>query len=310
MRVVIVGLGIQGKKRQRFAGGDLVATVDPYENATKYKDITQVPLDEFDAALICTPDNEKIQIAKYLLGSGKHVLVEKPLLASDRSELLELQELATTRRVICYTAYNHRFEPHIVRLKELLGSGELGNLYMIRMSYGNGTARDVRHSPWRDQGMGVLADLGSHLLDLARFFFGQRDYSFEPWSLNRFENQSFDYVLFGSSSWPILQIEATLLSWRNSFKVDIIGELGSAHIDGLCKWGSSTLTVRKRSFPSGKPAEERRALECADPTWEREYQHFKELCSTGFTYLANDIWINDVLHTLEQRVPGLTEGQL
>ena len=35
------------------------------------------------------------------------------------------------------------------------------------MFYGNGTARLVRDSAWRDQGAGVLPDLGSHLLDTA-----------------------------------------------------------------------------------------------------------------------------------------------
>ena len=40
------------------------------------------------------------------------------------------------------------------------------------MFYGNGTARLVRESAWRDAGAGVLPDLGSHLLDTARFWFG------------------------------------------------------------------------------------------------------------------------------------------
>ena len=47
-----------------------------------------------------------------------------------------------------------------------------GRIYRCRMFYGNGTARLVRDSAWRDQGAGVLPDLGSHLLDTARFWFG------------------------------------------------------------------------------------------------------------------------------------------
>ena len=39
------------------------------------------------------------------------------------------------------------------------------------MFYGNGTARLVRNSYWRDQGNGVLSDLGSHLVDTSKFFF-------------------------------------------------------------------------------------------------------------------------------------------
>ena len=73
---------------------------------------------------------------------------------------------------VCYTAYNHRFEPHYVRMRDLVKSGVLGDIYRCRMFYGNGTARLVRDSAWRDRGAGVLPDLGSHLLDTARFWFG------------------------------------------------------------------------------------------------------------------------------------------
>ena len=40
-----------------------------------------VPLDDYDAVLACIPDEPKIEMLDYLLGNGKHVLVEKPLWA-------------------------------------------------------------------------------------------------------------------------------------------------------------------------------------------------------------------------------------
>ena len=49
-----------------------------------------------------------------------------------------------SKGAVCYTAYNHRFEPHFVRMREVIASGELGALYHCRMFYGNGTARLVR----------------------------------------------------------------------------------------------------------------------------------------------------------------------
>ncbi len=92
-----------------------------------------------------------------------------------------------------------------------------------------------------------------------------------------------------------MQLEASYISWRNTFTADIYGELGSAHIDSLCKWGPSTLTVRRRVFPSGVPNEEVNILECPDPTWENEYEYFKGLCQNGETNLDNDRWINAIL---------------
>jgi predicted dehydrogenase len=147
MRVVIVGLGVQGRKRRAVAGSDAVASVDPVNPEADYRFLTDVPLSAYDAALVCTPDDAKLEQLSYLFENGKHVLVEKPLLASDTATLKRLAELARSRGALCYTAYNHRFEPHFVRMKQTLESGFLGRPYLCRMFYGNGTARDVRNSP-------------------------------------------------------------------------------------------------------------------------------------------------------------------
>ncbi len=297
MRTVIVGLGVQGQKRMTIAAEDVVATVDPFVKA-HYKTIEQVPLDSYDAALVCTPDQAKLEVLEYLLFHGKHALVEKPLLVPDREKLYRLGEIARSKGTACYTAYNHRFEPHIVRVKQLLDSGVLGNIYLAKFFYGNGTAVDVRQSPWRDQGLGVLSDLGSHLLDLTLFLFGQIDSKFEPWCLTRFENRAFDYFLFGGTGKPVLELEGALVCWRNTFTVDLFGESGSLHVRGLCKWGPSTLTVRRRVFPSGKPLEEEETIQGPDPTWKMEYEHFKKLCETGGVNIEKDLWINSVLNNL------------
>lgn len=301
MRTIVVGLGIQGNKRQVFAGSDLVTTVDPVNPNAKFKNVKDVPLDSYDSALLCTPDQVKFELIRYLLTNKKHVLVEKPLLAPTNDELNELQALAKQNGVTCYTAYNHRFEPHIVNLKKVIDSGELGEIYSARFFYGNGTARDVKLSVWRDKGTGVLPDLGSHLLDMAMFLLGDKVPSnFVPWSFNCHENNAFDHVVFGAQSKPLVMMEATLLSWRNSFYADIYAEKGSAHIDCLCKWGPSKFTVRKRVLPSGRPTETVDVLEMKDPTWAIEYDYFKELCKTGQSNLGNDIWINTILNKLAQ----------
>jgi len=290
MRIAVIGLGVQGRKRCAVAGDLVTVTVDPVAANAQYRAIQEAPLDAFDAACACVPDQEKLSILRYLLAHKKHVLVEKPMLAAP-AEIQELAELARTNRVACYTAYNHRFEPHIARSKAMLDSNALGTIYLARFFYGNGTARDVRNSPWRDKGLGVLSDLGSHLLDMALFLFGPRATPGEVWSVNRFENRAPDHVLFGYRGKPVLEMEATLVSWRNGFNLDIYGELGSAHIDCLCKWGPSTLTVRKRLLPSGRPKETVEILEQPDPTWKLEFDYFLGLCQTGGTNLVNDLWI-------------------
>jgi scyllo-inositol 2-dehydrogenase (NADP+) len=302
MRVIVVGLGVQGYKRRRIAGADFIADVDPVNREARYRSVAEVPLAEYDAALVCVPDNAKLDLLTYLLGNGKHVLVEKPLFAPDDALILELEALARSNGVICYTAYNHRFEPHFVRMRDLVISGELGRLYRCRMFYGNGTARLVRDSAWRDQGAGVLPDLGSHLLDTVRFWFGAPAGDFAIVSSDRFENRAPDHVVFASgTSKPQLELEMTLLSWRNHFTCDVFAEHGSAHIRSLCKWGPSTFTHRTRVLPSGRPPEHAITLVMDDPTWTAEYAHFRQLCAGGSTTdLSNDLWLNRTLRQLAQ----------
>ena len=68
----------------------------------------------------------------------------------------------------------------------------------------------------------------------------------------KFENHSYDYSFITSNLKNMqINLEMTYCMWRNSFKLDIIGNLGSIHMDCLCKWGPLKLILRKRVKPSG-----------------------------------------------------------
>jgi predicted dehydrogenase len=300
MRVVVVGLGVQGYKRRKFAGSDYVASVDPANAEAEHRALRDVPTESYDAVLACVPDEPKLDLLRYCVEHGKHVLVEKPLWVPREDDIIELERRARAKGVVIYTAYNHRFEPHYVRMRDLIHSGVLGEIYRCRMFYGNGTARLVRNSEWRDQGAGVLPDLGSHLLDTCRFWFGGIDEGFSVTAANRFENRAPDHVVIANETTrPRIELEMTLLMWRNHFTCDILAEKGTAHISSLCKWGPTTFTHRERVLPSGRPPEETATLVQDDPTWEAEYAHFKGLCaSKAQTDLATDRWLHRVLARL------------
>jgi len=306
MKIIVAGLGIQGAKRRRIAGSDVVATVDPFVTEADYQSVEAVPITDYDAALLCIPDEPKVDLINYLIGAGKHVMVEKPLVSEDQRELENLASLLNRSDVVCYTAYNHRFEPHFVQLKKTIESGTLGKLHRMRFFYGNGTARDVQNSPWRDKGPGILNDLASHLLDTLLFVFGSIPEDIHVWSANCFENKAFDHVICGATSPVLIELEMSLLSWRNHFVAEVYGEKGSAHIESLCKWGPSTFTLRKRVLPSGRPPEEAVTLVQADPTWELEYGYFKNLCKTGKTSnIGNDLIINRLLKNLYREATSI-----
>ena len=304
MKVIVAGLGTQGNKRRRIAGNDYVASADPANPEADYRSVEDVPLADYEAVLLCVPDDAKLELIRYLLANSKHVLVEKPLWTPDAADLASLESLARSLGVVLYTAYNHRFEPHFVRMRDLIASGLLGTIYSCRMFYGNGTVRLVRDSAWRDRGTGVLPDLGSHLLDTCRFWFGDMPDSFKVIAANRFENRAFDHVIIGSEeNRPRLELEMTLCMWRNHFTCDILAEKGSAHITSLCKWGPSTFIYRQRVLPSGRPTEEIDTVPEGDPTWALEYVHFKSLCEQRAPAdLHNDIWLQRTLQRLGREV--------
>lgn len=309
MKIIVVGLGVQGKKRQYHAANDFVCSVDPFNPAADYKQIFDVPLDKFDAALVCLPDEPKYQVLRYLLENDKHVLVEKPLWTESDEQILELEDLAFRKNLVCYTAYNHRFEPHFMRMKELIDSGDLGEIYTCQLFYGNGTARLVRDSAWRDQAMGVVPDLGSHLLDTVHFWFAQQPAHFEIVAMNHFENKAPDHaILINKHGKPQISFEMSLLSWRNHFVCNIVAEKGSAHIESLCKWGPSKFTYQKRILPSGRPPEQSVVLVQDDPTWALEYAHFKQLITQqAKTSLATDLWIQQELNRIAKTYSKSTE---
>src|ERR1700721_1308034 len=109
MRVIVVGLGVQGQKRRKFAGSEFVGSVDPVNPEADFKSARDVPLASYDAVLACVPDEPKAELLRFFLANGKHVLVEKPLWTETDDGILELERIARPKDVVCYTPYNHRF---------------------------------------------------------------------------------------------------------------------------------------------------------------------------------------------------------
>jgi len=290
VRYLVVGLGNIGRKRQGILGPRCVATVDPYNPEADYSAAAACADERYDAAVVSVPTRAKLDLLDYFLRRGKHVLVEKPLLFPDRGAAERLESVARATGAIWYTSYNHRFEPLIVALKQQLDEETIGPLYHGRFAYGNGTVASVSGS-WRDSGLGVLEDLGPHLLDLTRYLLGE-EASFTAWSLERHEaTGGFDHCVLASADHRLV-LEMSFLSWKNSFGIELVGSRGSLHLCGLPKWGTSELVVHHRVFPSGVPRETRQTVSGPDVTWERDLEHFETLPGAGRTSLDNDWWIS------------------
>jgi predicted dehydrogenase len=290
MRYLLVGFGNIGAKRRAALGERCVATVDPYNAGADYRTPAACPPARYDAAILAVPNQAKLELLEVFLGLGKHVLVEKPLLFPDRATVDQLARRARDRGVLWYTAYNHRFEPLVASLKRHLEAEAIGRIYHGRFLYGNGTVGNVVGT-WRDEGLGVLDDLIPHLVDLAGHLLGIHDAEFLPMALGRHEAKSLDHCLLITGD-RRFTLEASFLCWKNSFGIELFGERGSLHLQGLVKWGPSGLVLRQRVFPSGVPVETHERAEGPDASWARELEHFETLRGTGRTSAENDWWIS------------------
>jgi predicted dehydrogenase len=304
VRVLLVGLGTQGRKRIKFLGQNFIGAVDPNSSEARYSLITDVPVENYDAAFLCVPDGVKLKLIDYCVLHKKHVLVEKPLALAKASDLLELQNNSNSSNIFIYTAYNHRFEPNVSSIRNILNQQEIGRVFSVRMCYGNGTSQLVKSSDWRDKGLGVISDLAPHLLDMLAFWFGAKKITNMTVISHSFETKAPDHaVVHFTMDELVIEIQMSLCMWRNTFECEIIGEKGSLHVSSLCKWGPSTLIQRQRVMPSGKPIETVTQVEMPDPTWELEHAYFfSQIKGKSQTNFLTDCWIADALSEMESRI--------
>lgn len=295
MRYIVVGLGNIGSKRRAILGPRCMATVDPFNLAADYRDLGDVPVGLYDTVVLSVPTGIKIDLLRDVLRAGKHALVEKPLLLN-ATTAGHLRRLARDHDCIWYTSYNHRFEPNIVCLRQLLDVGMIGSLYYARLVYGNGTVQNWLGT-WRESGYGVLEEVGCHLIDLADFLFGYKGPEYLLWKADKVESQVFDHCIFASTDRKIV-LECATIMWKNTFTIDVYGHLGSLHLNGLCKWGPSELLIRQRVRPSGMPVEKREVVSQPDATWQEDFDEFERRVEGRQTSYASDLRISLSLHGL------------
>ncbi len=102
-----------------------------YPEAIALNDNADVLNDPTIAAVaIATPARTHFELARQALQNGKHVLVEKPL-AMSSAECEALIALAAQRRVTLMVGHTFEYNPAVLKIKELIGAGAIGQLYYI-----------------------------------------------------------------------------------------------------------------------------------------------------------------------------------
>jgi len=128
---------------------------------------------EIDLIHICTPNDMHKDAVLAAILAGKHIYCDKPL-GLDVSEAEEICQAARSSSAVHQMTFNYRFVPAIMRAKQLIESGFLGDLFQFRLAYLHaGYIDPARPYSWRTNmqksGGGAIADLGAHVIDLTRF---------------------------------------------------------------------------------------------------------------------------------------------
>lgn len=128
-----------------------------------------------DVVSITTPNTLHKEMALAAIAAGKHVHCEKPLSPS-LAESREMVEAAEKAGVVTQVGFNYIKNPLLKLARDMVAAGELGEITGFRGIH----AEDYMHDPegpytWRIDpvgGPGVIADLGSHIIGMARFLLG------------------------------------------------------------------------------------------------------------------------------------------
>ncbi len=198
IRIGLVGSGFMGKAHSlayRSVGGvfrlpvqpvlELLADATPDLAAAAARDFgfarstgdwrALVTDPRVDVVSVTTPNALHVPVALAAIAAGKHVHCEKPL-APNADAAKQMLDAAEKAGVKTQVGFNYLKNPLIAMAREIVASGEIGDIVSFRGIHAEDYMADAA-TPWHFRldpagGGGVVADLGSHIIAIARHVLG------------------------------------------------------------------------------------------------------------------------------------------
>ncbi len=155
----------------------LAAVADKFGVPGRFTDWKEmIARGRLDVIAIVTPNVLHHPVAIAALGSGLHVICEKPL-ALDVAQAREMAKVAEAKGLKTLTFFTHRALAAAAHVKRLVGEGFLGKPLHVNAAYFSASLlKPGKPAAWRmrraEAGTGVLGDIGSHLVDMVRWWLG------------------------------------------------------------------------------------------------------------------------------------------
>ncbi|MBP1966491.1 Gfo/Idh/MocA family protein [Paenibacillus aceris] len=215
---------------------------------TAFKAIIDDP--EIDVILSGVSNKFHYEILKYALACGKPVFSEKPFTRT-LEEADELASMYEKNPIPCMIGFSYRYRPCFQYVKQLVAQGALGRIRHFAAHYLQEENAPMfnKEYTWRFNkemaGSGILADIGSHMVDAARFFVGEfvqvsgmmstfidrrRDLrTGELVAVDVDDFTGFQCVLEGGVM-GTFYTHKNAIGTKNQFEVTLFGDLGTARI--------------------------------------------------------------------------------
>ena len=241
MRVGVVGCGYWGAKHvrvlQQTPGVTSVVVIDPDPERTAQLarrangiaafDRLDAALPELDAVVIAAPPSHHAPLAVQALAAGKHVLVEKPMTTSSGTARRLIAE-AAERNLTLMVGHTFEYSGAVMKLREVVESGELGEIYHIN------TAR--LNLGLYQQDVNVVWDLAPHDLSIMNYVLGRRPTSVDAWASNHLRPGQEDvaYLRLGYANQTLrAQVHVSWLDPCKVRRVTVVGSKRMAVFDDL-----------------------------------------------------------------------------
>ena len=180
LKVGVVGVGVMGKNHARLyaelPGVELIGVADVNETlaisvaqsygCTAFADYCDLLEENLDAVSIAVPTTLHSQVALNAIRRGINVLVEKPV-ADSVKNADEIIRGAQENGIKLMVGHVERFNPAVIKLKELVNSGLLGDVVSI-------SAKRVGPYSPRIADVGIIIDLGTHDMDIMSYLYGMK----------------------------------------------------------------------------------------------------------------------------------------
>jgi predicted dehydrogenase len=246
VRVGVIGCGHWGPNHIRvfssMQGAKVLVVADPdtnrlesvgqmYPDVLLLKDYHDLLKQDLDVIVVATPTRTHYTIAKEVIESGRHVLVEKPLCRT-AAEGEELVQAARERRVVMMVGQVFLFHNGILKLKEFLEFGDLGKIYYI------GSTR-TNLGPIR-QDVNAVYDLASHDISIFNFLLGVRPDEVSAVG-EAFLQKGIEDIAFVSLRYPndvLARVHASWLDPRKVREITIVGDKKMVTWDDLATLGT------------------------------------------------------------------------